>query len=589
MLPIIGFFITLIILLTVIILNVAVRINGCSYNRADSSNNYVGAWSRPDKYQSKVLREYKHLRPSKHRIPYSEFCYSRKFKVQPQQQLAGDYMRPGNISHGSDSLLVIHKIGAGKTCLSIQIGLKWIKKGKPLYVMPASLIPGFRGELRSPCAGNVYLTAEERKELGELKPGSPEYNSIIARSDVRINRDFTIMSYNKFAATDVSKLDAPILIVDELQNINTPGGKYYGAVKKWTEHFAGPIVLMSATPLFDSTDEIHGIATLMRIEPQGGGKWGGVNDRGEINTIAPEDIRKLFAGKVSYYSGAPSYTFPDVMVRVKKCLMSQHQAKWYRATVEAEMKKSGDIRLREIADSFYIKSRQRSNIVYPKGLTGQPGLDSLTYNIIRTSLDTYSAKFAVLIRKLLRSHGATGLSFVYTSFTGAGGIALLKKCLHAVGFKNYLTDGPGKRRYVIWSGEETLKEKQLIRDVFNSHENDDGSQIQVVIGSSAIKEGVSLLRVRTVHLLETYWNLSHIDQIMGRAIRYCSHKTLPASDRSVIVYIYAAVTGTVSKEPVPEESIDLYMLNIAEKKRDDIEPYMEALADIAVDRLVHYP
>jgi len=133
------------------------------------------------------------------------------------------------------------------------------------------------------------------------------------------------------------------------------------------------------------------------------------------------------------------------------------------------------------------------------------------------------------------------------------------------------------------------KEKQLIRDVFNSHENDDGSQIQVVIGSSAIKEGVSLLRVRTVHLLETYWNLSHIDQIMGRAIRYCSHKTLPASDRSVIVYIYAAVTGTVSKEPVPEESIDLYMLNIAEKKRDDIEPYMEALADIAVDRLVHYP
>ena len=257
--------------------------------------------------------------------------------------------------------------------------------------------------------------------------------------------------------------------------------------------------------------------------------------------------------------------------------------------VEAEMKKTGEVKIRDVAESFYIKSRQKSNIVYPKGLTGQAGMNLLTDSVIRSSLDTYSAKYSALVKKLLRSHGPESLSFVYTSFTGAGGIAVLKKILNAVGYKDYLTDGPGKRRYVVWSGEETLQEKQIIRDVFNSRENDDASKIQVVIGSPAIKEGVTLTRVRTVHLLESYWNFSHLDQIMGRAIRYCSHKTLTSKDRSVVVYIYAAIAGDVSKEPKPEESIDLYMMDIADKKRDAIAPYMEAFADVAVDKLVHYP
>jgi Helicase conserved C-terminal domain len=566
------------------------------YEFSGREDDKFGAWSysggtSPDKYQKKVLKEYRHLRPSKNRIPYSEFCHGKKgFKIQPQQKLIGEYMEPHRGAVPTDSLLVVHKIGAGKTCLSIQVGLKWrgtktkLASGetkdasKPLYVMPASLIPGFRAELRSKCAGTDYITAAESSELVTLKPGSAEYNEIIARSDERINKDFIIMSYNKFASAmsvGASKVAAPVLIVDELQNVNSPGGKYYAAVRKWTEKYAGPIILMSATPLFDSAEEINSLAVLMRLNPQG--------------VISPEDIPRLFAGKVSYYEGAPDYTFPDVMVRVKKCKMSPHQAKWYRAQVEAEMKKSGDIKLRNVAESFYIKSRQKSNIVYPKGLTGQAGLNLLTANKIRSDLDKYSAKYSVLVRKLLRSHGPESLSFVYTGFTGAGGISALKKCLGAVGYKDYLADGPGKRRYVVWSGEETLREKQTIRDVFNSPENNDASQIQVVIGSSAIKEGVSLMRVRTVHLLETYWNLSQTAQIIGRAVRYCSHKTLPARDRSVLVYIYAAVTGDVSKEPQPEESIDLYMLNIAEKKRDDITPYMDAFADVAIDRLVHYP
>ena len=169
MLPVIGLIIVFVLILISMVWRLAT---------SEISGGYYGgnaSW-----YQKAVLAEYRHLKPPKERIPYSEFCYPKKFKVQPQQKLIGDFMSPGNKLH-EDSLLVIHKIGAGKTCLSIQVGLKWRKKGRPLYVMPASLIPGFRNELRSPCAGDDYLTPAEREELKTLSPGSAEYKHLIAQ------------------------------------------------------------------------------------------------------------------------------------------------------------------------------------------------------------------------------------------------------------------------------------------------------------------------------------------------------------------------------------------------------------------------
>jgi hypothetical protein len=156
-----------------------------------------------------------------------------------------------------------------------------------------------------------------------------------------------------------------------------------------------------------------------------------------------------------------------------------------------------------------------------------------------------------------------------------------------MGYRDYLEDGAGKRRYVVWSGEQTLKEKGVIRNVFNNVDNDNASQIQIVIGSPAIKEGVSLLRMSEVHILSPYWNWSRLQQIYGRAARFCSHKSLPARYREVEIYIYVAVINGYKPDLInitPDESIDAYMLDIADKKKKENEPYLEALMDVAVDR-----
>ena len=540
----------------------------------------LGAGPRPyyQQLQLDAARKYSKYKKKPKKIPFVDFCYPKSFRIQPQQAFAGEYMKPGS---GHKELLVFHKIGAGKTCLEIQILERWKgAKGMPCAVMPASLIPNFRNELRSPCAGEWYITEEERADLKMLEPDDAKYKEIIRNSDKRIDKVYQIYSYNKFAE-EHAHITAPIIIIDEVQNVDNEFGVFYKSLLKWIrKHPKAAVVVMSGTPIFDKPKELVSIAELMHIEPP-------VVDG--VKTLLPRDILSLFAGKVSYYAGAPAYTFPEAQVKILKCPMSSFQAKWYKSQVEIEMSKQGKLLSKEITNDFYIKSRQRSNIVYPNGLTGISGLTALTKATIMNNLGTYSCKFNMLIRKLLRGK----LSFVYTSFTGPGGISAIKKILAAHGYLNFAVHGPGKRRYAIFSGEETLREKDAIRAVFNSPANDDASRLQIVIGSPAIKEGISLMRVKQVHVLELYWNHSRLEQIFGRAVRYCSHKSLPRAERVVSIYLYAAVDrrSKIKTDPnhkyTPLASIDLYMLEIADKKKDEAEPYVEALMECAVDKLIH--
>jgi hypothetical protein len=521
----ISFIITLILLL--IGLLSGCEVNGGGSGSSGSSgisgevSSEVSGGRSIDKYQSRAISKYG--RAKKKKIPFDKFCNRTEFKIQPQQEFASDYVA------GGKSILVFHRIGAGKTCLSIQCGLKRLKHGKPMYVMPASLIPGFYSELET---------------CGDLDPD-------------RVN----VYSYNKFNEGKLPR--ASVLIIDEVQNISKKESvTYKKAMSYITKYPDTPVVLMSATPVFDKPEELVCIARLLRLE---------IPDA----LPSPAELRRIFAGSVSYYAGAPDYVYPEVNIKLQKCVMSAFQSRWYKADVAAEIGARG-IKLSPAQNDFYINSRQRSNIVYPHGL--KDGLDELTPS------STYSAKFSMLAGRLSRG----GLSFVYSSFTGAGGIAAICKYLDSAGFSDYAKSGSGRKRYVVWSGDQSLSEKDEIRKVFNSTENDNGSRIQVVVGSPSIKEGVSLLRVRKVHVMEAYWNHSRLEQIYGRAVRYCSHKSLPEDRRKVTIYIYCADTGDKKLAKTdPMRSIDYYMLSIADEKRIEAKPYVDALIDTAVDRYIY--
>ena len=63
-----------------------------------------------------------------------------------------------------------------------------------------------------------------------------------------------------------------------------------------------------------------------------------------------------------------------------------------------------------------------------------------------------------------------------------------------------------------------------------------------------------------MHVLEPYWNEVRITQLIGRAVRQCSHADLPMKERYVDVYRYLAIRKN------NKETTDENIQNLANRK-----------------------
>ena len=120
---------------------------------------------------------------------------------------------------------------------------------------------------------------------------------------------------------------------------------------------------------------------------------------------------------------------------------------------------------------------------------------------------------------------------------------------------------------------------KIIQDIFNSRHNYDGKYIKFILGSGIVKEGASFLNVGEVHIIDVYYNLNKIDQIVGRTIRHCSHNDIvqrTGERYSVNEYKYCIIIdGEISSEE------NLYIK--AEKKHYDVKKIERAMRESAID------
>ena len=63
--------------------------------------------------------------------------------------------------------------------------------------------------------------------------------------------------------------------------------------------------------------------------------------------------------------------------------------------------------------------------------------------------------------------------------------------------------------------------------LLTNSDNKNGTSVKVVLISQAGSEGLDFKFIRQVHILEPWYNMNRIEQIIGRAVRNCSHKDLP--------------------------------------------------------------
>lgn len=539
-----------------------------------------------DNYYKKINQIYKKYRIPKEQKTMKEICFPKKYQLQIPQKFAAEFINPDTPYKG---LLLYHQIGAGKTCAAINIAEKWKEERNILIISPASLMGNFYKELITECPGDAYITKYERNNLNNSNPSSDKYKEIVKISNKRINNYYTVMSYNKFVTAIENKkikFKNTVLILDEVQNVVSERGKFYqiilNIINKAPDDLR--IILLSGTPIFDKPVEIALTLNLLRMPTllPTGAKFNEMflkitkNKDGEIiyTTKNMKRFRKIIKGYVSYFRGAPPVAFPKKEIKYISCKMSNYQYKSYKtvATNEGPFR-TGDILM--LPNSFFIGSRIISNIAFPSKSIKEEGYRLFKGNHLKmVNLKEYSIKFYKILKSIKKSNGP---SFVYSNFKEYGGLKSFVKVLEYNGFKNYKTYGEGKKRFAVWSGDETHEMKEEIKDVFNQKSNRDGSKIKIMLGSPSIKEGVSLLRVKEVHVMEPYWNFSRLDQVIGRAVRFCSHKDLPLKDRIIQVKIYMAV------HPDDDMTIDRYILNLAEKKQHLINEFEMAIKEAAVD------
>jgi hypothetical protein len=246
--------------------------------------------------------------------------------------------------------------------------------------------------------------------------------------------------------------------------------------------------------------------------------------------------------------------------------------------------------------------------------------DYLSYDNVKKTL---SPKFASMYDDINDSPGSV---LVYSQFRSVEGLGLFSEFLIKNGFKQIdLKKNSGKyelvdteifdekydnKRFVIFDSDRDktrilmslfnneLKDVPLEISQYISNEKDElykkGKLVKLFCITASGAEGISLKNVRRVLIMEPYWNNIRIDQVIGRAIRSCSHQLLPPEDRNVTVYKYIMEfteeqiqknysINTVDKGITTDEHIAM----MANKKMDLINQFLKFLKASSFDCIIN--
>ena len=240
------------------------------------------------------------------------------------------------------------------------------------------------------------------------------------------------------------------------------------------------------------------------------------------------------------------------------------------------------------------------------------------------ALGTYSPKFKHVIESALACPGPV---LVYSQFRTVEGICVLSIAMNVNGFEELkvirdpdsgewdldLSDSdPDRQRYVAFQSDPEFI--QIILNIFNDNfdalpkkiakkvemlckDSNDGNKhgqvLKVLMITQSGSEGISLKNVRQVHILEPYWNLIRVNQVIGRAVRANSHIALPVDERNVKAFMYTSsfadgqCKGTQLEIADGGLSSDQYIHGVASRKAKIMDQLLNIMRDAAVDCRLH--
>ena len=374
--------------------------------------------------------------------------------------------------------------------------------------------------------------------------------------------------------------------------------------------------------------------------------------RGNIPNIFPRLYESYEVSRnnhnITYYTPKPKYDFRGNIIddhikhnKFIRCPMSEYHLSHYvklldlpTSVIEQNMIIASNIAypLPEVSKKSSSETHEEINIdMAASNIFGDQGFDRIfkLYMNKYTStisndwmkmenIGTYSTKFKLLLQNL----DNPGMSIIYTDRvnTGAKTISMIlemngydsytsnflkyklpdkyKRCAICNNEKiNHQTKDDDHKfiqaKYIVFHGKgEQISTKIL--NILNSPENSYGKIIKVIIGTLVIIQGIDFKNIRTVHLINHWFNLTRLEQIIGRAVRFCSHHTLPKKDQEVILYRYSMTMPRADevKRKYPSkihkmETHDEKSYRISENKDKVIRKIMRVMKRNAIDCLLN--
>ena len=133
--------------------------------------------------------------------------------------------------------------------------------------------------------------------------------------------------------------------------------------------------------------------------------------------------------------------------------------------------------------------------------------------------------------------------------------------------------------YLLLTGTSELSQidsKQL-SNLINKENNKNGEIVKVILATSKSKEGLDFKRVRQINILEPWFNLSRIEQVIGRGIRHKSHCGLPPESTNTEIFMLCNSYKTNT------ELIDQAYYRLSENKDFYIKKVERVLKESAFD------
>ena len=269
-------------------------------------------------------------------------CANPDFELLPHQLFVKGFM---SNTTPYKSILLYHGLGSGKTCSAMGISEEIRKTAKQTGIQPRIFViasPNVKENFKLQLFDKSKLvktdgiwslnTCVGKNILNEINPTNAEISEdvIISHANSILKNDYKFKGYDSFANYIEEKIkigegecslaqqelvkkhfDNSLIIIDEVHNCTKEGKTLSNPLKKLVKYADNlRLILLSATPMYNSPKEIIWITNLMNLNDRRPTiKYSDVFD--EDGKLIGEDLlRRKLTGYVSYVRGENPYTFP---------------------------------------------------------------------------------------------------------------------------------------------------------------------------------------------------------------------------------------------------------------------------------------